>query len=86
MIQRQISQGDDDMAADIIILALVLGYCAFVVYKMIRGRITGEGNPFSCTGDCRSCLGACSNPEQQEKFYREVMDSIEEKRKMNGTE
>lgn len=79
-----IAKGDENMAADIIVMTLVIGYCAYIVYKIIRGKVTGKGNPFSCSGDCQSCMGACRTPEQQEKLYREIKRSIEEKRRMNG--
>ncbi|MDD7408357.1 MAG: FeoB-associated Cys-rich membrane protein [Anaerovoracaceae bacterium] len=73
------------MSADIIIMALVLGYCAFIVYKLVRGKVTGKGNPFSCTGDCQGCMGTCQTPAQQEKLYREIKESISENRRMKGT-
>lgn len=47
------------MAVDIVILALILGYCAFLLVWRHRrareARRTGGG----CTGCCSSCGAAC---------------------------
>ena len=49
------------MFANIVIMALVLGYCAFIIYKNIKnskeGKHMGCGG---CSGNCGSCGGGCS--------------------------
>ena len=42
------------MLANIIIMILILGYCAFIIYK--EGKHTGCAG---CSGNCGSC-GGCS--------------------------
>lgn len=49
------------MLANIIIMALVLGYCAYVIYREVKnakaGIHTGCGG---CSG-CSGCPGGCGN-------------------------
>ena len=57
--------------ADIIILALILGYCAYLVYGIVKrfknGVIQGCGG--SCAG-CSGCGGGCcsSDPDEVKKM------------------
>lgn len=48
------------MLANIIIMVLILGYCAFLIYKSIKNRKEGKHMGCSgCSGNCGSCCG-CS--------------------------
>ncbi len=48
------------MIADIVILALVLGYCAFLIYKGYKNKKAGKPvGCAGCSGNCGSC-GGCS--------------------------
>ena len=51
------------MIADIIILALVLGYCAFLIYKGYKKRRVGKPvGCAGCSGNCGSCgMGTCGS-------------------------
>ena len=62
--------------ADIIILALILGYCAYLVYGIVKrfknGVIQGCGG--SCAG-CSGCGGGCcsSDPDEVKKMIEICM-------------
>ncbi|MEW4413326.1 FeoB-associated Cys-rich membrane protein [Clostridium sp. AN503] len=43
------------MIVDIVIAALIFGYCAYVIYRQRKDRQAG-----GCTGCCGSC-GGCSH-------------------------
>ena len=48
------------MLANIIIMVLILGYCAFLIYKSIKNSQEGKHMGCSgCSGNCGSCCG-CS--------------------------
>lgn len=48
------------MLANIIIMVLILGYCAFLIYKSIKNNKEGKHMGCSgCSGNCGSCCG-CS--------------------------
>ena len=48
------------MLANIIIMVLILGYCAFLIYKSIKNSKDGKHMGCSgCSGNCGSCCG-CS--------------------------
>ncbi|MBR2735981.1 MAG: FeoB-associated Cys-rich membrane protein [Firmicutes bacterium] len=66
------------MVADILILTVLFAYSAFIIYRVVRGKMTGEGSPFSCSGNCQGCGSVCRTPEQQEKLYQEIRRSMEE--------
>ena len=61
--------------ADIIILALILGYCAYLVYGIVKrfknGVIQGCGG--SCAG-CSGCGGGCcsSDPDEVKKMIENM--------------
>nr|WP_295283356.1 FeoB-associated Cys-rich membrane protein [uncultured Blautia sp.] len=49
------------MLANIIIMALILGYCAFLIRKSIKDRKEGKHIGCSgCSGNCGSCGCGCS--------------------------
>ena len=48
------------MLANIIIMALILGYCAYIIYKSVKN--TKEGKHMGCagcSGNCGNCGGGC---------------------------
>ena len=48
------------MLAKIIIMVLILGYCAFVIYKSVKNSKEGKHMGCAgCSGNCGSC-GGCS--------------------------
>ena len=48
------------MLANIIIMVLILGYCAFVIYKSVKNSKEGKHMGCAgCSGNCGSC-GRCS--------------------------
>ena len=48
------------MLANIIIMALILGYCAYIIYKNVKNAKEGKHMGCSgCSGNCGSC-GGCS--------------------------
>lgn len=48
------------MLANIIIMVLILGYCAFVIYKSVKNPKEGKHMGCAgCSGNCGSC-GGCS--------------------------
>ncbi len=51
------------MIADIAILALVLGYCAFLIYKGCKNKKAGKPvGCAGCSGNCGSCgMGTCGS-------------------------
>ena len=49
-----------EMLANIIIMALILGYCAYIIYKNVKNAKEGKHMGCSgCSGNCGSC-GGCS--------------------------
>ena len=66
------------MLANIIIMALILGYCAYLIYGMIKRFKTGgiQGCGGSCAG-CSGCGGGCcsSNPEEVKKAIEKMYKS-----------
>lgn len=49
------------MLANIIIMVLILGYCAFLIYKSIKNSKEGKHMGCSgCSGNCGSCCGCSS--------------------------
>ena len=65
--------------ADIIILALILGYCAYLVYGIVKrfknGVIQGCGG--SCAG-CSGCGGGCcsSDPDEVKKMFENMYGKL----------
>ena len=59
------------MLANIIIMVLILGYCAFVIYKSVKN--SKEGKHMGCSGNCGSC-GGCSGAA----FKRTAQSSYKE--------
>ena len=48
------------MLANIIIMVLILGYCAFVIYNSVKNSKEGKHMGCAgCSGNCGSC-GGCS--------------------------
>ena len=48
------------MLANIIIMILILGYCAFIIYKSVKNTKEGTHTGCAgCSGNCGSC-GGCS--------------------------
>ena len=48
------------MLANIIIMILILGYCAFIIYKSVKNTKEGKHTGCAgCSGNCGSC-GGCS--------------------------
>ena len=48
------------MLANIIIMILILGYCAFVIYKSVKNSKEGKHMGCAgCSGNCGSCGGGC---------------------------
>ena len=48
------------MLANIIIMVLILGYCAFVIYKSVKNSKEGKHMGCAgCSGNCGSCGGGC---------------------------
>ena len=48
------------MLANIIIMALILGYCAFIIYKSVKNTKEGKHTGCAgCSGNCGSCGGHC---------------------------
>ena len=45
------------MLANIIIMILILGYCAFVIYKSVKN--SKEGKHMGCAGCSGNCGGGC---------------------------
>lgn len=46
------------MLANIIIMVLILGYCAFVIYKSVKNSKEGKHMGCAgCSGNCGSCGG-----------------------------
>lgn len=68
--------------ADIIILALILGYCAYLVYGIVKrfknGVIQGCGGSCAgcsgCGGGCSGCGGGCcsSDPDEVKKMIENM--------------
>lgn len=50
------------MAVDIAIGALILGYCAFIIYR--RKKNGGAGSCSGCGGSCAGCAGCGVKPKQ----------------------
>lgn len=46
--------------ATAMILAAVLGYCGFLVYRALKNRKEGKHSGCSCGGSCSSCGYGCS--------------------------
>lgn len=68
------------MIANVVIVAAILGYSGYIVYRVIHGKVSGKGNPFSCTGECASCGAACRSARSGEELYREIKQSMEQSR------
>ena len=50
------------MLANIIIMVLILGYCAFVIYKSVKNSKEGKHMGCAgCSGNCGSCGGCSGN-------------------------
>ena len=48
------------MLANIIIMILILGYCAFVIYQSVKNSEEGKDlGCAECSGNCGSCGGGC---------------------------
>ena len=48
------------MLANIIIMILILGYCAFIIYKSVKNTKEGKHTGCAgCSGNCGSCGGGC---------------------------
>ena len=62
------------MLANIIIMVLILGYCAFVIYKSVKKSKEGKHMGCAgCSGNCGSC-GGCSGAA----FKRTAQSSYKE--------
>ena len=62
------------MLANIIIMVLILGYCAFVIYKSVKNFKEGKHMGCAgCSGNCGSC-GGCSGAA----FKRTAQSSYKE--------
>ena len=62
------------MLANIIIMILILGYCAFVIYKSLNNSKEGKHMGCAgCSGNCGSC-GGCSGAA----FKRTAQSSYKE--------
>lgn len=48
------------MLVNIIVIALVGGYAAHLIIKIVSSMKAGKGNPYGCSGDCSGCSGSCS--------------------------
>ena len=59
------------MLANIIIMALIIGYCAYLIYDMVKKIKTGgiRGCAGGCAG-CSGCGGGCcsSDPDEVKKM------------------
>ena len=50
------------MLANIIIMILILGYCAFIIYKSVKNTKEGKHTGCAgCSGNCGSCGGGCGS-------------------------
>lgn len=47
--------------ATAVIVALILGYCEFLIYRAVRNKKEGRGFGCGCSGSCSSCPGGCSS-------------------------
>ena len=62
------------MLANIIIMVLILGYCAFVIYMSVKNSKEGKHMGCAgCSGNCGSC-GGCSGAA----FKRTAQSSYKE--------
>lgn len=63
------------MLANIIIMTLILGYCAYLVYGIVKRFRTGtiQGCGCGCAG-CSGCGGGCcsSDPEEVKKMIEKM--------------
>lgn len=71
--------------ADILIMAVVLGYCGLVLYWKKKGVLgdscggsCGSGGCSGCGGSCSSCGGACHShtPKTLHKTMHKTMRKI----------
>ena len=63
------------MLANIIIMALIIGYCAYLIYDMVKKIRTGgiRGCAGGCAG-CSGCGGGCcsSDPDEVKKMIEKM--------------
>lgn len=65
------------MLANIIIMILILGYCAFIIYKSVKNKKEGKHMGCAgCSGNCGSC-GGCSGAA----FHKNTAQSSEKRLK-----
>lgn len=59
------------MLANIIIMALIIGYCAYLIYDMVKKIKTGGIR--GCAG-CSGCGGGCcsSDPDEVKKMIEKM--------------
>ena len=56
------------MLANIIIMALILGYCAFLIYRSLKNKKEGKGSGCAgCGGSCSSCSGCGTSGAYKKK-------------------
>ena len=53
--------------ADIIILALVLGYCGYIICRKHQDKKSGKGGCAGCSGCSGSCAGCSASLYQKKK-------------------
>ena len=57
------------MLANIIIMVLILGYCAFVIYKSVKNSKEGKHMGCAgCSGNCGRCSGAAFKGTAQSSY------------------
>lgn len=62
---------DMGMLVNIIVIALVGGYAAHLIIKIVSSMKAGKGNPYGCTGDCSRCgSGCCGSGPKKERRRR----------------
>jgi ABC-type Co2+ transport system permease subunit len=60
-----------EMLANIIIMALILGYCAYIIYKNVKNAKEGKHMGCSgCSGNCGSCGAAFNKSTAQSSKKR----------------
>ena len=56
------------MLANIIIMALILGYCAFLIYRSLKNKKEGKSSGCAgCGGSCSSCSGCGTSGAYKKK-------------------
>ena len=56
------------MLANIIIMALILGYCAFLIYRSVKNKKEGKSSGCAgCGGSCSGCSGCGTSGAYKKK-------------------